>query len=102
MNLNWVDSKYVALKSEENGLQQEFHKTSQIKRLKKHLKSLKHCKPDCLLHYETTLCFLFGIKRQKIVLNLEVGDMVVFRGDVNHTGAGYKSLNYRIHVALTV
>ena len=28
--------------------------------------------------------------------------MVVFRGDVNHAGAGYKCLNYRIQVALTV
>lgn len=37
---------------------------------------------------------------ERVVLNMDVGDMVVFRGDLVHAGSGYDAENHRLHAYL--
>ncbi|TMW66637.1 hypothetical protein Poli38472_014613 [Pythium oligandrum] len=45
-------------------------------------------------------CFGFAHVEQETIIRLEVGEMLIFRGDLAHSGVGYGADNYRVQTTV--
>eukprot|EP00834_Sanchytrium_tribonematis_P007017 NODE_579_length_5813_cov_0.453448.p3 type:complete len:279 gc:universal NODE_579_length_5813_cov_0.453448:1228-392(-) len=102
VDIPWIDRKYVVLKSLPGGVEQEMHQDFLDFELNQAYERHRHLQGGLLIALcpNTTLQIIKNGKYKTI--NLDVGSVMIFRGDLGHAGSSYKTLNYRIHVALTI
>ena len=75
------------------------HTDFDLNLIHKRVSSLEHFHYSALIALENDTHLLIGIERKRV--DIPIGSMLIFRGDMPHAGGGYKTANERLFISLS-